>query len=293
MKKMTLAFTMIAGLTACIGGEELPNNYTGTTEPAEITTDNTTDIIEIVSDSNMSKEFTSVFSGASYKAMRKGVRSALSLSDASTLAEGGTVEGDCGGTLKMDVSQTNGSIKYSDFCEIDSDGSTETTTNGSLTMSGSATSTGGGTFKYTMDITSTDGTYVSKTAGTLNQTTMVIDNEFKTTLVMSLTSTDSESEDSIMLDNYTLKTGGFAMISMSGKICTTDIAGCITVSTPVDFTIAENTFNQYTAGTLQIDSGSSEVTISVNSDGDCDLSVDIDGDGTADSSDTQNCSNYL
>lgn len=293
MKNPIFALSIIASLTACIGGEDLPNYYTGATEPAEITTDNTTDIIEVVNDSNMSGEFTEAFSGANFKTMRKGVRSALSLSDASTLAEGGTVEGDCGGTLTMDVNKTSGSIKFNDFCEIEDDG-TETTTNGSLTMSGSTSSTGGGTFKYTMDITSTDGSDTSKAAGTLSMTLMTVEDELITTLKMNLTSTESKSDDSIMLDDYTIKTSGFfSLTSMSGKICTTDIAGCVTVSTPVDFTLAANSYNEYTAGTLQIDSGSSEVTISVNSDGDCDLSVDVDGDGTADSSDTQDCSNYL
>lgn len=287
MKIRILALSIIATMTACIGDEgSLPNYYTEATTDSQITADNAEEVVDAVVDGEKISSSFSSFGTSSHKALHKGVMTARSFhddDDDSSAFQSGTTEGTCGGSMTVDLSSTtNASITYDNYCISSGEGS-EVTTNGSIKVSGSADQTTGAiTSNYTMDLQVIAGDNVSKAAGTMK---MSIDEEFNTTIVMNFTSSAGASGDAIKLDNYTIVTKGFSMATMSGDMCSTEIDGCVSVSTPTEF---ESTLGgDYSAGVLQIDAGSTVVKVTVNDSGQCDLSLD------GETIDTQDCTDYL
>lgn len=280
MKKSFFTIPVIVALTAC-GGDSLPDHYTGETADAEITSDNATDIVaEVVGGTSYSDVFQNVFGKPRSKALNRGIRTARGIFDEDTGFEAGDNEGDCGGTVSVSATQTSGTVTFKDYCETSGD--EEVTTNGSMKFSGSVSQTGPTTLNYTMDLEMTNGDDVSKIAGTMD---MSIDQEFNATITMDLSGSDSQSGDSFKFEDYKMVLEGFTYKSISGKVCTSDLGGCVTMKTTTDF--ASETLGSYSAGTLEITSGSSVIEISVNDSGTCDLSLNDEV------LETEDCTNYL
>ncbi|MDH5546964.1 MAG: hypothetical protein OEZ43_15340 [Gammaproteobacteria bacterium] len=284
MKKQLIALSIVAALSAC-GEEEMPNYYTGATTAAPVTVDNVDTIVAAVEDGgSMSDAFDGMFGGSNLKAMRKSVIHAREMTgDIGSYTE----NGDCGGTMTFSATETSGSVTFSNYCEPE--GTVEYVTNGSIVMSGSVASDGSSSsFSYTMDLQVSDGTNTSKSAGTMS---MLMDNTGKMTLILNLTANDGASGDSVKLENYEIVLDSFVFVSTAGNLCSSEIEGCVTVSTPVEF--VGTLFGGYTAGTLRIAAGTATIDIVVNNSGQCDLTADVNGDGSELVQETQNCSNYL
>ena len=290
MKNPIIALSLIASLTACIGGEDgLPDYYTETTTDATVTSDNAENVVdEVVGSLKVTSSFSSDNSNdmnVSFKALHRGIRAARAttaddaLEELGGLLSGEPIKGDCGGTTSWDISETSLNISYNDYCT--SVGELQLVMDGYVNTSGSGTETSGSSTSK-MNLTTTFGTDVSKTAGTLKATW----DGSATTYVMDFTASESKSGDSIKLSGFTIEEDADGeVVAISGDVCSSDIEGCVTVSTPAKF--EKTTDGDYSAGSLEIQSGTSVIKIDITDTGTCDLILD---DETID---TQDCTDYL
>ena len=289
MKNPIIALSLIASLTACIGGEDgLPDYYTEATTDATVTSDNAEKVVdEVVGSLKTTSSFgdDSNDINVSFKALHSGIRASRAttaddaLGDLGSLLSGDPIEGDCGGTTAWDISETSVNISYNDYCT--SVGELQWVMDGYINTSGSGTDTSGNSTTK-MNLTTTFGTDVSKAAGTLKTTW----DGSTTTYVMDFTASESKSGDSVKLSGFTIEEDADEeVVAISGDVCSNKIEGCVTVSTPTKF--EKTADGDYSAGSLEIKSGTSVVKIDVTDTGTCDLILD---DETLD---TQDCTDYL
>ena len=302
MKKILVYSAVIAGLSGCLAGGT-PDHYTGKTDPAPLTVTNTKDVLEEITDvSEYQYSFLSAFGlgldDSEKLSMSKGAARGLdpraSLSDGyaslGISATGGTADGACGGTLKMDISGSGTSAKstltLTDYCETS--GAKETTTNGTLVMEASGTDATG-TLKFTMDLSSTDGTNTASSAGDM---TWLISSTGAVSITMNMTSHNSKDDVSVKVENYVYEFGLAPLtLSTSGKVFLSKHNGYVDITTPTKFTGEGFSF---TAGEMVFEAGTAKATLKVSATANkCDLEIDEDGDGTAESTEVEDCSNYF
>lgn len=277
MKNFTILLMLGALIAGCASDtKKTPDYYAGPESDASITTDNATDIVELASGMQTLQYgflFAAFGKPQSYDEFPK---SAISGRASITLP----FDGDCGGSGKYTVTDTSFTIVFSNYCS--GTGENQSTKNGTLKWTVTDEQTDD--IDYTLDITTVRGTATIKTYGTMK--TLTTDNGFKMTYNYS--QSNSETNESFKLEDYVMEISDSSdYFSLSGKMCSSDIDGCITINTVTPFVLTPPNY----AGEMTITAGTSVISVKVNDSGQCDVVATIDGVDSA--VDTGACYLYL
>lgn len=280
MKNYIFAFSIVLGFSACSESETI-DYYTGETGPAIVTTENAAVIANIAIGADL-------FMYDFLDPLRSEKLSIRSTDEAKSLLDGkqgGSVDGDCGGTVMLIVVNpiAESSIKFNDFCQVV--GVDQIVINGSISTKFSSDFSSTIT---TIDMTTKEDTHIVSVAGNLS---FEVDLEAGVKYMMNLSSHDSDGDVSIKLENYSF-VGGTEPNSFSGRVYSSKISGYVDIETPATFA-SESPGGAFTSGKMTFTAGTAEITIEAVGDGDCNLSADIDGSGAVVVIETEGCDHYL